>query len=90
MVQGTLKHKDYFALGIIDNIFIFKVLKSLGASPSGKFNSLTTALRLKTKKVLFFCALTFAVSIAKGISEETKDQESFCAVHALNLHHHWK
>lgn len=50
VVQGTLKHEDYFALGIIDNIFFFKVLNSLGASPSGKFNSLTTALRLKTKK----------------------------------------
>lgn len=87
MAQGTLKHEDYFALDNIDIIFFFKVLNSLGASPSGKFSSLTTALRLKNQKALFFCALTFAVNIAKGLSEETKDQGSFCAVHALNLHH---
>lgn len=50
VVQGTLKHEDYFALDSIDKIFFFKVLNSLRASPSGKFNSLTSALQLKAKK----------------------------------------
>lgn len=84
VVQGTLKHEDYFALGIIDNIFFFNSQLSWGLSLR-KIQLFDNCSATQNQKALFFCALTFAVSITKGLSEETKDQESFCAVHALNL-----
>lgn len=82
MALGTLKHKDYCVLDIADNIVIFEVRNSPGAPPSGIFNH-CYCFATQNQKALFFCVVTFAVSIAKGWSEGTKRSKNPSVQHML-------